>query len=155
MNTNQEFWPFRDSPSDAISIYEGPEVFLQEFAESEHKSQVAFAAYWLQAEVLNGGLRQFFSNDTGVLAPEAAAACRALGLPLLASKLEQAMSWFGRPYPRRRQQRQAALEAYDREGHGQGAGPFAELDDVVADLIYEEGTGLEHAAISYLRSDAI
>jgi hypothetical protein len=43
MSNDREFWPFSDSPSDAISIYKGPEFFLQEFAEAEHKSQVAFA----------------------------------------------------------------------------------------------------------------
>jgi hypothetical protein len=149
VTNDREFWPFSDIPSDAISIYEGPEVFLQNFEEADRKSQVAFAAYWLQSEVLNGGLGQFFSNDTGILAPEAAAACRTLGLPRLASELEQAMAWFGFPYPRQRQQRQEALESNDRDGN---RSPFDDLDEVVANLIYEEATGLEQAAINYLRS---
>jgi hypothetical protein len=52
------------------------------------------------------------------------------------------MLWFGLPYPRQRQQRQEALESFDRAGH---RSPFDEMDEVVADLIYEEGTGIEHA----------
>jgi hypothetical protein len=147
----QTFWPFTDVPSDSISIYDGSETFLQDFENEDPKSQVAFAAYWLQSEVLNGGLNQFFANDTGILAPEAATACRALGLPILASKIEEAMSWFGQTYPRKRERRQLLLEAFERVNEGQG--PFDKLDDVVADLIYDEGGGLQKAAISYLRSN--
>jgi hypothetical protein len=111
MYMDSDNWPFSDVPSDAISIYDGPEAFLDEFAAAKPNSQVAFAVYWLQAEVLNGGLGQFFANDTGVLAPEAVAACRTLGLPQLAAKIEEAMTWFGLPYPRRREPRHAALQA--------------------------------------------
>jgi hypothetical protein len=143
-------WPFSDVPSDAISIYDGPEAFLDGLVAAKPNSQVAFAVYWLQAEVLNGGLGQFFANDTGVLAPEAVAACRTLGLPQLAAKIEEAMTWFGLPYPRRREPRHEALQAYERDHPGQG--PFDPLDAVVANLIYEEGGGLEQAAMRYLSS---
>jgi hypothetical protein len=150
INRYSDSWPFSDVTPDAISIYDGADVFLEEFAAAAPNSQVAFAAYWLQAEVLNGGLGQFFANDTGMAAPEAVAASRTLGLPLLASKIEEAMRWFGLHYPRGREPRQNALEAYERDHPGQG--PFGHLDKVVADLIYEEAGGLEQAAIRYLGS---
>jgi hypothetical protein len=149
MQELQKVWPFGDVPSDEISIYEGPRVFLDDYAATPVKQRTVIAAYWLQAEVLNGGLHQFFSNDTGVLAPEAVAACRALSMPALAGVTERAMAWFGEPYPRERETRQAALTAFS-ETHGDGADPFADFDDEIADLIYEENGGLELAASRYL-----
>src|SRR5690606_9291996 len=151
MEDLRKVWPFSDVPSDAISIYEGPEVFLQDFAQGSRTQQIAFAGFWFQAEVLNGGLEQFFSNDTGVLAPEAVAACRDVGLPDLASRLEQAMGWFGQPYPRERNVREDALEAF-ADNHAHSEGPFDELDDVVASLICDEGPGLEQAAVNHIES---
>jgi hypothetical protein len=88
MEAISRVWPFRDVPSDAISIYCGPDVFLDDYQDVTHVERTLFVAYWLQAEILNGGLLQFFSNDTGVLAPEAAVACRTFGLPVLADFLE-------------------------------------------------------------------
>ena len=151
MEDPRKLWPFSDVPSEAISIYDGPVVFLQDFAQASRAQQIAFAGFWFQAEVLNGGLVQFFSNDTGVLAPEAVAACREVGLPTLASRLEQAIAWFGQPYPRERGAREDALEAF-ADTHEDSDGPFDELDDVVASLIYDEGPGLEQACIHHIES---
>ena len=151
MEDLRNLWPFSDVPSDAISIYDGPEVFLHDFAQVSRAQQIAFAGFWFQAEVLNGGLEQFFSNDTGVLAPEAVAACRELGLPNLASRLEQAMAWFGQSYPRERGAREDALEAF-ADTHENSDGPFDALDDVVVSLIYDEGPGLEQAAVNHIES---
>jgi hypothetical protein len=99
--------------------------------------------------VLNGGLLQFFSNDTGVLAPEAVDACRALSMPALAKATEQAMAWFGSPYPRERDTRQAALASY-LNTRDEGADPFEALDAEIADLIYNENGGIELAASPFL-----
>jgi len=143
----RSFWPFRDVPSYDISIYDGPDVFAQDFAQASRAQQIALAGFWFQAEVLNGGLEQFFSNDTGVLAPEAAAVCLELGLPKLAASLEQAMAWFGQPYPREREVREEALEAFARLHPA--TDPFEALDEIVATHIYPEGPGLGQAALSY------
>ena len=151
MEDIRNLWPFSDGPSEAVSIYEGPEEFLQDFGQVSRARQIAFAAFWFQAEVLNGGLVQFFSNDTGVLAPEAAVACREVGLPNLASHLEQSMAWFGQPYPRDRSAREHALEAY-ADTHPDSDGPFEDLDDLVVSDIYDEGSGLEQAAINHIQS---
>jgi putative GTP pyrophosphokinase len=58
--------------------------------------QVAVAAYWLQAEVLNGGLAQFFANDTGMAAPEAVAPVGDTGPPTseAASAAERELNAF-------------------------------------------------------------
>jgi hypothetical protein len=147
MKEHESIWPISDVPSQTISIYEGPDVFLTEFASASKQNQVLFAAYWFQAEVLNGGLHQFFNNDTGVLAPEAADAIRLLGLPKLAAAVDSAMQWFGKAYPRERALRQKALTR-----HGEGNDPFGSLEDLVVECIYEENGGLERSALAYIQN---
>lgn len=141
----KEFWPYSDVATDDISIYDGPKPFLKAFRTVSTPEQIAFAGYWLQAEVLNGGLTQFFSNDTGVLAPEAVEACRTAGLPKLAARIEEAMKWFGQSYPKEGNKREARLEKEGRD-------PFEAMDDEVTNLIYEENSGLEQAVIRYIES---
>ena len=141
----KDFWPYSDVATDEISIYGGADAFLADFEAASRPEQVAFAAYWLQAEVLNGGLNQFFSNDTGVLAPEAADACRTVGLPKLAAKLEEAMTWFGPSFPREHEVRESRLEE-------EADDPFQAIDDQVVELIYEENSGLEQATIKYIEA---
>jgi hypothetical protein len=145
-------WPFGDVPSEDISIYEGPEVFLNDYARSQPEQRTIFAAYWLQAEVLNGGLHQFFSNDSGVLAPEAVSACRALAMLVLAEATERAVAWFGKPYPRDRETRRDALANFSTT-YGADTDPFTDLDDEIANLIYDENGGLKLAAAKYLIHD--
>ncbi len=140
-----DFWPFSDVATDEISIYMGPEVFLEDFNAVTATEQVAFVCYWLQAEVLNGGLSQFFSNDTGVVAPEAVEACRKVGLPMLAARVEKAMEWFGQPYPRDRDVRDTRLAEETED-------PFDKLDDEIVELIYEENSGLEQASRKYIET---
>jgi len=149
MEAFEQLWPISDVPSKYISIYDGPDVFLEDYARVSIEHRLIFAAYWFQGEFLNGGLGQFFENSTGVLAPEAVDACEALGMPRLASKLQEAMSWFGNPYPRMRGVRQKMLKAAARSGQD----PFERLDEEVGRLIYEEGSGLEAAALAFIRRD--
>ena len=139
----ESLWPITDVPTSEIDMYSGPEVFLDEYDRAPDVQKVLFAAYWLQAELLNGGIHQFFWNDTGVLAPEAADACRTLGLSRLASAVESAMEWFGEVYPRVREVRQEALDRADDD-------VFDRLDDEVVELIYEENGGLEASALAAL-----
>ena len=141
-------WPISDVPSQFISIYESPAVFLKDYSAAPVVHQTIFAAYWLQGEVLNGGLGQFFGNDTGLLAPEAVEACDVLNMPRLAAKLQEAMDWFGSPYPRVRADREGKLESAEQAN----LDPFDRLDEEVADLIYEEGAGLEASALAYVKA---
>ncbi len=143
-------WPISDVPSQYIAIYASPDVFLKDYAATAPVHQTIFAAYWLQGEVLNGGLGQFFGNDTGVLAPEAVDACSVLNMPRLAAKLQEAMAWFGSAYPRDRETRETQLEA----AADSGIDPFETLDEEVADLIYEEGPGLEASALAFVKLHA-
>ena len=150
MEPLSSLWPISDVPSQHISIYDSPEVFLTEYGAAEPVHQTVFAACRFQGEILNGGLAQFFGNSTGVLAPEAVQALEVLGMPRLAKKLREAMDWFGSPYPRERELRQAKLETFSAT-HGEEIDPFEVLSEEVGDLIYEEGPGLEAAALAYVR----
>lgn len=143
-------WPISDVPSQYISIYKSPDAFLTDYAGAPPVHRTVFAAYWLQGEVLNGGLGQFFGNDTGVLAPEAVEACLALNMPRLAAKLKEAMAWFGPAYPRDRTVRQDQLAS----ATSSGLDPFERLDEEVAGLIYEEGAGLEASALDFVKAHA-
>ncbi len=72
-----------------------------------------YAGHWCQSEVRNGGLSQFFSNTTGILAPEAVAGYRATGAQQWATIVDEAMRLLGSTYPRRRGDRNDALVALE------------------------------------------
>lgn len=131
-----------------ISIYDGPEVFLRQFRRVQPEVGHLFAATWCQSEVCNGGFHQFFSNPTGVLAPEALAAFRAMGLSEWASLLEEAMRFFGVPYPRDRMVRQELLAAVPGDQREE-SDPFDALDDRFFAWLHEEGDRWQRAADSY------
>lgn len=61
------------------SWYEGPEEFVRQFRRVRPEVGHLYAAHWCQSEVRNGGFHQFFSNTTGLLAPEALEGFRAIG----------------------------------------------------------------------------
>lgn len=114
----------------AVSIYDGPIVFLDGFEQMPEPARHVFAVWWCDAEVCNGGFHQFFFNSTGVLAPEALEGFRAVGLLRCAELLEIAMGKFDEPYPRDRDAREAALEALARDGEKRSEwDPFYEFDD--------------------------
>src|SRR5215216_5698235 len=85
-----------------ISIYDGEEAFSEQFLKVNLKQRHLFASHWCQSEVRNGGFLQFFWNSTGILAPEAVIAFRAIKMPNAATLIERAMMFFGLIYPRDR-----------------------------------------------------
>jgi hypothetical protein len=122
------YWEAIQSAWDSVSIYDGPKVFLEQFREVDPAVGHLLAAHWCQSEVSNGGLHQFFTNPTGVLAPEALAGFRAIGLEEWASILEEAIRYFGEPYPRDQKARIAKLPKAGR-GKREVWDPFHALDD--------------------------
>lgn len=138
---------------DAISIYEGPVVFLDGYAAAPHVARDLFAAHWCQSEVLNGGFAQFFSNSTGVLAPEAEAAYRRMGMHGLADCVAEAMRWFGTAYPRDRDARNAALSKGRNDIFRQT--PFGTLDESFDRLHQSEADGFVEAADRYARQHVV
>ena len=96
----------------------------------------------------NGGFHQFFINPTGILAPEAVVGFRAIGLPSCAGLLEDAMAFFGSPYPREQTERENALAEIVGETR-QERDPFYSLDDEFYRLCSVENGGFETAADTY------
>lgn len=54
--------------------------FVVELNKAPLRIQHLYCGHWCQSEVTNGGLYQFFSNTTGLLAPEALFGFREIGL---------------------------------------------------------------------------
>jgi len=142
------YWEYVEPVWDAISIYDGEKVFLDQYSKATEKQKVLFSSHWAQSEILNGGLGQFFSNPTGVLAPEAVAAFNKLGMPKCAEAIANAMKFFGNEYPRDRSLREECLERFYKE-HGEDDIPLEEFEDIVADKIEEENGGFWESANSY------
>ena len=107
-----------------------------------------YAAHWCQSEICNGGLYQFFSNATGLLAPEAREAFDAIGLDEWRDVLAKAMSFFGDPYPRDRSRRQVMLPTWPR-GERKKFDPFSALDDQFYAWLRDEPDRWELAADRY------
>jgi hypothetical protein len=124
---------------DSVRIYDGADVFLRGFSGLSFIQRVLFATHWAQSEVMNGGLGQFFSNSTGVLAPEAVEGFVALRMPLCASAVSDAMLFFGAPYPRDRHMRRVLMEKFERDNPQLVL--FNAQEDAIAVALEDEGGG--------------
>jgi hypothetical protein len=133
----ERYWSVVEPFWGAVSVYASPDEFLRQFHALPPRVGHLLAAHWCQSEVCNGGLHQFFSNPTGVLAPEAADGLRAIGLVEWATILAEAMRFFGEPYPRaqaERQERLGRVPGHRREEWD----PFYALDDRFYEWLHEE-----------------
>jgi hypothetical protein len=149
----EEYWSFIEPIWDAVSIYDGPDVFLDQFRKVTPEQGHIFAAHWCQSEVCNGGFHQFFRNPTGVLAPEASAGFRAIGLDDCAEILEDAMSFFGANYPREQQKREAILDRIQGDTSEEWD-PFNHLNNKFYDGLNFKTGRFEKAADDYARQAA-
>ena len=147
--SSSDYWNLVEPVWETISIYEGPDTFLAHYAAAPEVSRVLFAAHWCQSEVRNGGFGQFFFNTTGVLAPEAAAAFRTIGMVRTADLVDRAINVFKGPYPRERTARQKAMSDLDVKAAPDAPYPFDELDPEFFDLIKTEAGGFGAAADRY------
>ena len=148
MELGERYWAAVEPYWGSISIYDGADRFLAAFRNTPEVPRNLFAAHWCQSEVCNGGLHQFFTNPTGVLAPEAVAGFQVIGLSALSRLVTDAMAFFGSEYPREQEDRISALDAYAAE-HGDAWNPFGDLDDRFYELLRREAGGWEHAADAY------
>jgi Domain of unknown function (DUF4375) len=62
--------------------------------------RVVWLIHTYRSELFNGGVEQVFSNSSGILAPEMAAALRLLALDAHADVMERGLALFPSPYPR-------------------------------------------------------
>ncbi|WP_091384241.1 DMP19 family protein [Microbulbifer marinus] len=145
---SESYWRFVEPIWHTVSIYDGGEVFLQEFRKATEKQRHLYATHWAQSEIMNGGLGQFFSNSTGVLAPEAVEGFKAIGMPNCASSLLGAMELFGNEYPRDRDTRDQLLEDFF-DKYGDEENPMDVYEVAIAEELEEESGGFEVAANNY------
>jgi hypothetical protein len=104
-----DYWDQIEEAFEDVDIYESYEVFKQGSSRYPEWKIDILAVHWTMSEVVNGGLRQYFANSTGILAPEAVLAFQRIGKPELAAALFNAMSLLGEPYPRERKERTERL----------------------------------------------
>ena len=126
-SAGDKYWQMIEPFWESISIYDDPETFLNQFRKVQSSVGHLFAAHWLYSEVCNGGFHQFFSNSTGVLAPEAAEGFRAIGLDDCAAVIEEAIQFFGRNYPREQEERNEILDGIEGNEEEEW-NPFFKLD---------------------------
>src|SRR5262249_30868263 len=131
------YWSLVEPVWGKISIYDGAKTFLRQFRAVPKYVGLLFAGHWCQSEVRNGGFHQFFWNPTGILAPEASEAYHAMGIPEWAAIVDEAMQYFGKPYPR---------EQFDRAVPERTPGkkreewdPFYSLDERFYDWLRSDG----------------
>jgi hypothetical protein len=153
MTTGEIYWAVVEPYAEAVSIYDGATRFLQEFAAIPLAARTLLAAHWCVSEVCNGGFHQFFSNSTGVSAPEAEEAFRSIGLPNIAAVVHDATGFFEAPFPRDREIRQRMLEGYENS-RPSNPDPFVALDKRFYELVSQEGGGWESAADRYAKRSA-
>ncbi|MFN0197341.1 MAG: DUF4375 domain-containing protein [Planctomycetaceae bacterium] len=129
----------------------GSSSFLAQLRKVPLKVRHVYSAHWCQSEVFNGGLYQFFFNTTGLLAPDALDGFRGIGLQEWSEVLDEAMRYFGTPYPRERKLRLVKLpEARSR--NREDWDPFLALDERFNKWADEEHDRWELAADSYAAS---
>lgn len=148
------YWPFGDVTHEKISFYEGESKFLSDYESCSEMDRNLFCAWWCRAEVLNGGLEQFFYNDTGVLALEAVRAFYALNAPLLAESLIGSMSIFGSEYPRSKDLRLKVLTSL-QSSDVDFSSFFDSFDEIFCNYLYMENGGIEQLALEYCEVKSI
>ncbi|HJS52092.1 MAG TPA: DUF4375 domain-containing protein [Pyrinomonadaceae bacterium] len=113
---------------------EEPDEFLKWFRRLTKVQQILFPTHWLCAEVYNGGFHQYFSNPTGLHAPEAVLGFRKLGLDDIATLVEKTVSVFGATYPREHDVRENFLESIPSSERIEW-NPFADMDEEFYEII--------------------
>ena len=138
-----DYWSVVEPIWEAISIYNGPKVFLSQYSEAPQTARLLITAHWCQSDVRNGGFRQFFENSTGVLAPEAIEAFYEIGMPRAASIVKEACALFDPDYPRAKSTRAKIIREKGLKDE------LDRLEDSFYSAIESEAGGFTAAADAY------
>ena len=122
-------------------------MFLRELEATPERARHLLTAHWCASEISNGGFQQFFAGAAGVMAPEAAAGLRALGLADSAAVLDRAMALPGPAVSRARSPGATSAE----EAGGGKRSPFTALDDEFLRSLQARPGGFDAVAASYAR----
>ena len=127
-----------------VSIYEGLDVYNRDLKPFSLGQRRIFAIMWYDAEVVNGGHDQFFSNSTGIVWKDALDGLKMVGADKLAENLQKAVDLFGGEVPFDRIERCEILDKitsnpdYDEndEGSEKWLDVFSDMDSVYYSEIY-------------------
>ena len=129
MKPGELYWSVVQPIWKKVSINDGAETFLILFDEVTEDQGLLLAAHWLNSEVCNGGFHQFFSNATGVLAPEALRGFEMLKMKKASEVVKAAIAKFGKLYLREREERRPKLDKMKKPGtERKDWDPFFALD---------------------------
>ena len=126
-----------------VDHYDAPDQVAAHLADLPYPHRLIVVSHIFEAEMLNGSVHQFFFNSSGVLAPEAAAAFRDMGLPDHADAVQQGIDLFPAPYPRDLEARRDFMLA-------QGDA----FDDALYELTYIVDDGLIRDAMIRIAAEA-
>jgi hypothetical protein len=90
--------------------------------------QLLWAASYGKSDIANGGFHQFFTNPTGVFAPEMIEWFTRAALPQTAAVMQKSIARFGRVFPRSQEARQEFLAGFEGDSREE-CDPFYDLDD--------------------------
>lgn len=136
-----------------ISFADPTEVFLYKFLRLIEVERNLFATHFCYAQIVNGGLNQFFWNSTGIVAPESALGFRAIGFKRCAEIIEEAISFFDKPYSRDCAYRRENLARIEKKLGN--LDPFSSMDDEFYDSLCLTDFLFEKLADKYAEENTI
>ena len=84
---------------ETFNFYEGRDKWIESTADAPTEAVLLFSIHWLHLELYNGGFWQYFFNSTGTSCPEAIEGFKAIGMPEVASVIEEAVAKLGETFP--------------------------------------------------------
>ena len=147
-DTAQPYHDFIAPVADALEAFDEGEQYPQRFAAVPRRPALLFAAHWCKTAMSVGGFRGFFQGAAGVLAPEAVTGFRVIGMPQAAQAVENAMQFFGKPYPREQVRRCTLLDRIEEITRSRDA-LFEDLDGAFYRHLAGEAGGFEAAAARF------
>jgi Domain of unknown function (DUF4375) len=112
-----------------VNIYDTPREYLSGLRKHSEPVQHLLAVHWCMSEVMNGGLQQFFTNSTGIVAPEALAGFQAMKMLKISKPLEGAMTLLGDTYPRNSKLREKAVDRLFNLPENSNKDPFTRFEN--------------------------
>ncbi len=132
------------SISERVMTWDSPTAIQRQLAELPEPHRAVVLIWMFEAEMLNGGVHQYFYNSTGATAPDLVWALRHVGLDKHASAVQRGIEMFPQPYPRDTTQR--------RERHFSRS--WSAFDDKLEQLTAEVDDGSMHGAMLKIARDA-
>ncbi len=91
----ENYWNYIERAYDQVSIYDGADAFESGLKRFSPSVGDLLAAHWFLSEMSNGGIAQFFSNPTAVVAERAVLGFENLGLTGVAEALKRSIAKAG------------------------------------------------------------